>query len=131
MDAYYPVAIVTLLVGVLLFAMALTVARTHASTGILAPTMSGDPRLERAVRGHMNTVDWTLVFLPAMWLFSIYWDVTWAAILGLLWVLARIAYFVGYLAAPQRRYPGFLAQVLVTSILLFGALGRLVFLWLA
>ena len=131
MDAYYPVAVVTLLVGVMLFGMALTVARTHGKTGILAPTMSGDPRLERAIRAHMNTIEWTPVFLPAMWLFAIYWDVTWAAALGALWILARIAYFIGYLAAPQRRYPGFLVQVLVTSILLFGALGRIIVLWMA
>lgn len=131
MDVYYPVAIVTLLVGITLFGMALTVARTHAKTGILAPAMSGDPRLERAVRGHMNTIEWTLVFLPAMWMFAIYWSVTWAAVLGAIWILARIAYFIGYLAAPEKRYPGFLAQVLVTSILLFGALGRIVFLWIA
>lgn len=131
MDAYYPVAAVTLLVGVMLFGMALTVARTHAKTGIHAPAMSGDPRLERAVRGHMNTIEWTPIFLPAMWLFAIYWDVMWAAALGLLWILARIVYFVGYLAAPERRYPGFLAQVLIASILLFGALGRIVFLWMA
>ena len=131
MDAYYPVAVVTLLVGVMLFGMALTVARTHSKTGILAPTMSGDPRLERAIRAHMNTVEWTPIFLPAMWLFAIYWDVTWAAALGALWILARIAYFIGYLAAPQRRYPGFLVQVLVTSILLFGALGRIIVLWMA
>lgn len=131
MDAYYPVAVVTLLVGVMLFGMALTVARTHSKTGILAPTMSGDPRLERAIRAHMNTVEWTPVFLPAMWLFAIYWDVTWAAALGFLWILARIVYFIGYLSAPRRRYPGFLVQVLVTSILLFGALGRIIVLWIA
>lgn len=130
MDIYYPVSVVTLLVGVTLFGMALTVARTHAKTGILAPEMSGDPRLERAVRAHMNTLEWSLVFLPAMWLFAIYWDVTWAAALGLVWVLARIVYFIGYISAPNRRYPGFLVQVLVTTILLFGALGRLLFLWM-
>lgn len=130
MDIYYPVSVVTLLVGVTLFGMALTVARTHAKTGILAPAMSGDPRLERAVRAHMNTLEWSLVFLPAMWLFAIYWDVTWAAALGLVWVLARIVYFIGYISAPNRRYPGFLVQVLVTTILLFGALGRLLFLWM-
>jgi uncharacterized membrane protein YecN with MAPEG domain len=131
MDAYYPVAVVTLLVGITLFGMALTVARTHAKTGILAPTMSGDPRLERAIRAHMNTSEWALIFLPAMWLFASYWDVTWAAIFGALWVIARVVYFVGYLAAPEKRYPGFLVQVLMTSILLFGALGRIIFLWIA
>jgi len=37
MERYYPVAIVTLLCGLAIFGMALTVAKTHSSTGILAP----------------------------------------------------------------------------------------------
>lgn len=131
MQDYYPVAIVTLLMGVMLFGMALTVARAHAKTGIPAPTMTGDPLLERTVRAHANTLEWVPIFLPAMWLFAIYWSVSWAAALGGVWLLARIVYFVGYLSGPLRRYPGFLLQVVVTVVLLFGAIGRIVYLWLA
>ena len=46
MERYYPVAIVTLVYGLAVFGMALTVSRIHAKTGILAPTMTGDPRLK-------------------------------------------------------------------------------------
>lgn len=128
MEQYYPVAIVTLLCGLLLFGMALTVARTHVKTGILAPAMTGHPLLERAVRAHYNTIEWLLIFLPSMWLFAIYWSPMWAAGLGLLWLIGRVIYFVGYLFAPTKRYPGFLIQVVATLALLFGALGRIVYL---
>ena len=83
MEKYYPVAIVTLVTGIVIFAMAVTVARTHFKTGILeTPTMTGDPRLEGAVRAHSNTLEWLPIFLASMWLFAIYWSVPWAAGLG-------------------------------------------------
>ncbi len=129
MERYYPVAVVTLLCGLVIFGMALTVARTHSKTGILAPTMTGDPMLERAIRGHSNTLEWLPIFLPAMWLFAIYWSATWAAVLGGLWLVGRIAYFVGYLSAPLKRYPGFGIQAAATFALLLGALGRILYLW--
>jgi uncharacterized membrane protein YecN with MAPEG domain len=130
-EIYYPVAIVTLLCGLAVVAMALTVARTHSKTGILAPAMTGDPRLERAIRAHSNTLEWIPIFLPSLWLFAIYWSVTWATVLGLLWLVGRVAYFVGYLSAPLKRYPGFFVQSAATFALLLGALGRIVYLMLA
>ena len=39
MQAYYGVALVTLLTGLVYFGMAAMVSRTHAKSGILAPTM--------------------------------------------------------------------------------------------
>jgi uncharacterized membrane protein YecN with MAPEG domain len=128
MERYYPVAIVTLVHGLVVFGMALTVSRIHASTGILAPTMTGDPRLERAFRAHLNTIEWTPVFLPSMWLFAIYWNASWATALGALWLIGRIAYFVGYISDPNKRFPGFFIQAIATFALLLGALGRVLYL---
>jgi uncharacterized membrane protein YecN with MAPEG domain len=129
-ERYYAVAIVTLLCSLAIFAMALAVARTHSRTGILAPAMTGDPLLERAVRAHSNTLEWLPVFLPSMWLFAIYWSPAWAAGLGVLWLVGRIAYFLGYLAAPLKRYPGLFIQAVATFALLLGALGRILYLML-
>jgi uncharacterized membrane protein YecN with MAPEG domain len=129
MEQYFAVAVVTLLCGATVFGMALTVAKTHKTTGILAPTMTGDPRLERAIRAHANTLEWLPIFLPSMWLFAIYWSAAWAAILGLLWLVGRIIYFLGYLSAPASRYPGFFIQAAAAFILQLGALGRILYLW--
>ena len=131
MESYYPVAIVTLLCGLAIFGMALTVAKAHSRTGILAPTMTGDPALERAIRAHSNTLEWLPIFLPALWLFAIYWSATWATGLGVLWLVGRVAYFVGYLSAPLKRYPGFFIQTAAALALSLGALGRIIYLWLA
>ena len=115
----------------MIFGMALSVARTHKKTGILAPMMTGDPLLERASRAHSNTIEWLPIFLPSMWLFAIYWSAPWAAALGLLWMAGRMAYFIGYLSAPLKRYPGFFLQSTAAFVLLFGALGRIIYLMVA
>jgi uncharacterized membrane protein YecN with MAPEG domain len=115
----------------MIFAMALTVARTHSKTGILAPAMAGDPQLERAIRAHSNTIEWLPIFLPSLWLFAIYWNANWAAAFGLLWLIGRILYFLGYLSAPLKRYPGFFIQSAAAFALLLGALGRILYLMMA
>lgn len=131
MEAYYGVALVTLLSGLLCFGMGVMVARTHVKTGIMAPAMTGDPLLERTVRAHANTLEWMPIFLPALWLFAIYWSPMWATIFGAVWIVGRIVYFIGYRAAANRRGPGFLIQVVATSALLFGGMGRVVYLMVA
>ena len=128
MQAYYYPALVTLLIALAYFGMALTVARTHARTGILAPTMTGDPVLERTFRAHVNTLEWMPIALPSMWLFAIYWSPAVAALLGLLWIVGRVIYFVGYVSEAKKRFPGFFIQALAASALVLGALGRIIYL---
>lgn len=128
MQAYYPVAIVTLLAALVYFFMALRAATAHSKTGILAPTMTGDALMERTIRAHQNTMEWMPIFLPSLWLFAIYWDATVAAGLGLVWIVGRILYFFGYVADAKKRFPGFAIQAFAASALLLGALGRIVYL---
>jgi len=128
MQVYYYPALVTLLIALVYFWMALMVARTHSRTGILAPVMTGDPVLERTYRAHINTLEWMPIALPSMWLFAIYWSPTVAALLGLLWIVGRVIYFVGYVAEARNRFPGFFIQATATFFLLFGAFGRIIYL---
>jgi uncharacterized membrane protein YecN with MAPEG domain len=125
---FYGVAIVTLLTGIVIFGMALTVSRTHSRTGILALTMTGDPVLERTIRAHSNTLESLPIFLASMWLFAIYWRAIWAAGLGTLWLVGRIIYFVGYRVDPNNRFPGFFIQSIAQFALMLGALGRIIYL---
>src|SRR3954468_5071600 len=126
MNAYYPIAILTLLSGLLCSGMGIAVARAHIRSGILPPAMTGDAALERAQRAHANTLEWMPIFLPALWLFALYWSTSWAAAFGIVWILGRVAYFVGYTSAAERRYAGFFIQAMATLGLLFGAFGRIV-----
>jgi len=130
MSTYYPVAIVTLLSGMLCSGMGMAVSRAHTKSGIFPPAMTGDAALERAVRAHANTLEWMPIFLPALWLFAIYWSVPWATTLGTIWILGRIVFFIGYASAAERRFSGFFIQAMAALALLLGAFGRIVFLML-
>jgi glutathione S-transferase len=127
MHAHNLVALVTLLALLTYFWMSLQVGRARGKTGIAAPAMTGDPILERAVRVHYNTLEWLPLFLVSLWLFAIYWNEAVAAGVGLVWIVGRILYARGYMADPGKREMGFLVQALATGVLLFGALGKIVY----
>ena len=128
MHTYSYVSLVTLLAALVYFWMATQVARTRNKVGILPPMMSGDPLLERTIRAHTNTLEWMPIFLPSLWLFAIYWSEPVAAGIGLIWIVGRIVYFFGYRSAPSKRFPGFFIQALAVTVLLLGALGRILYL---
>jgi uncharacterized membrane protein YecN with MAPEG domain len=127
MQPHSLVAIVTILALIMYFWMGLQVAGARGKSGIQAPAMTGDPLLERAVRVHYNTLEWLPIFLPAMWLFAIYWRDDVAASLGLVWIVGRLVYSFGYMADPGKRSAGFLIQLVAVALLLAGALGRLIY----
>ena len=121
------VAIVTLLALAMYFWMSLQVPAARRKCGISAPAMTGDPLLERTIRAHYNTLEWLPIFLPALWIFAIYWSDVVAAALGLVWIAGRIVYQLGYVAAAEKRSMGFLIQFIAVAVLLAGGLGRLVY----
>lgn len=120
-------AAVTLVALLMYFWMGVQVAQARGKCGINPPAMTGDPLLERAVRVQTNTLEWLPIFLVSLWLFAIYWSEPVAAAVGIVWIAGRLAYSVGYMAHPDKRSTGFLIQLLACAILLFGALGRIVF----
>lgn len=126
MQTHAYVAIVTILALLTYLWMGLAVGAARRKCGIEAPCMTGDPVLERAIRAHYNTLEWLPIFLPSLWLFAFYWNDLVAAALGVVWIVGRIAYQRGYVADPAKREVGFLIQALATAVLLFGALGRAV-----
>jgi glutathione S-transferase len=107
--------------------MSTRVPRARRKCGIQAPAMTGDPVLERTIRAHYNTLEWLPIFLVSMWLFAIYWNDLVAAAMGVVWIVGRILYALGYAAEASKRGPGFLIQAVATAVLLFGALGRIIY----
>lgn len=127
MQAHAHVAIVTLLAVLTYFWMGLQVAGARGKSGIQAPAMTGEPVLERTIRAHYNTLEWMPIFLPSLWLFALVWNDMIAAALGLIWIVGRILYQRGYVAEAGKRSMGFLVQSLAVAVLLFGALGKLIY----
>lgn len=116
-------ALVTLLAIAFYFFTAVNVSRSRTKTGVKVPAMSGHPDFERAFRIQMNTLEWMPIFLPALWLFAIYISDAIAANIGVVWIIGRIAYFVGYSKAAAKRSLGFAIQSLAAMALWAGALG--------
>jgi uncharacterized MAPEG superfamily protein len=120
------VAIVTLAALLVYVWMIFRIGGARKVSGVQAPAMTGDPVLERHIRVQANTLEWLVIFLPSLWLYAIYWSDLAATILGVVWIVGRIVYALGYVADPGKRGVGFAIQALATAILLFGALGRVI-----
>jgi glutathione S-transferase len=128
-ESHLLVAAVTLLSLLTYFWMALRVARARGRYGIAAPATTGHDDFERIFRSHQNTLEWLPMYLASLWLFAIYWDEAIATILGVIWIIGRILYGLGYAREARARSLGFMVQSLAVGVLLFGALGRVVWLW--
>jgi glutathione S-transferase len=115
-------AIVTCLALLLYGVLFGRVGSARVKYNILAPATTGHPAFERAFRIQANTGEQLLVFLPSLWLFSIYVAPLWASVLGLVWIAGRIVYAVSYSGDPQRRGLGFMIAFLANAVLLLGSL---------
>ena len=129
MEAYTLVAIVTILALLLYFFASLRVGQGRAKYGVAAPATTGHPEFERLFRVHANTLEWLVIFLPSLWLFALYWNDRVAAALGVVWIVGRWLYMTGYAKEASARSTGFGIQALATAVLIFGALGKII--WVA
>ncbi len=114
-------ALITLGVLVLLFVVAGNVGRLRTRHKVAAPAMTGNPEVERAIRVQGNTVESTLMFLPALWLFAAFVSGAWSAALGAVWLAARAWYVVAYQQDAAKRGPPFVVSMLVFGVLTLGA----------
>jgi len=98
------------------------VARARIQYQVKAPAITGHPVFERYFRVHYNTLEQLVAFVPGAWLFGTYVSATWAAGLGVLYLVARVVYLRGYVADPGKRGVGFGLSMLPTLVLVIGGL---------
>jgi uncharacterized membrane protein YecN with MAPEG domain len=121
-------ALVSLLALLAYFYMGLRVGQARGKYNVAAPAVSGHPEFEKAFRIHGNTLEWLPLFLVSLWLFSYAYADMWAAIVGAVWIIGRFLYLTGYTQAPEKRELGFAIQALAVAVLLFGSLGKIIWL---
>jgi glutathione S-transferase len=97
----------------------------RGKTKIEAPATVGHPDFERAFRIHSNTVENLVLFIPLLWVASIFYGGTIPFWLGIAWVASRLIYTWGYSQQNTRmRGPGmgigFLALI---GLLVLSAVG--------
>lgn len=122
---YHFTALVTCLAILFYFFTSLQVSKARAAFGIKVPATSGNPDFERVFRVQMNTLEWMPIFLPSLWLFSVYISDPIAAALGAVWIAGRILYMTGYSEAAAKRGRGFAIQAGAAILLWLGALGAI------
>ncbi len=116
------VGIVTVLSLALYVFMGIRVGQARQKFGVPAPATTGHPDFERVFRVQANTAEWLIVYLPSLWLFSLFVHDYIAAILGIVWIVGRYVYMEGYVEAAEKRSAGFGIQALATLVLLLGTL---------
>ena len=116
------IAAVTLLVAIEYFFLAIMVGKSRSETGISAPAIIGDAKFERVFRVQQNTMEQLIIFFPSLWIFGYYMHEGMGALLGLVFLLGRILYALGYVKDPNRRGPGFVIGSLALLALMVGGL---------
>src|SRR5258708_21570263 len=109
-------ALVTLLAILFYFYFSLQVASAHGKFGVKLPATFGDPDFERIFPVQMNTLEWMPIFLPLLCLCAVYLSDIGAAIVGLVWLVARVLYFLGYREAVDKRLPGFVLHAVACRV---------------
>lgn len=90
--------------------------------GVKAPAITGHEIFERYFRVQQNTLEQLVVFVPALYLFSHYFNPLWGAVMGIVYLVGRVLYAMSYVTAPAKRGPGFGLTFLPIVILVFGGL---------
>lgn len=111
-------ALITALSVVVISIAMFFVGRARGKYQIHAPAITGHPDFERAFRAHQNTLEQTVMFLPLLWLATIYSNEQYAAYLGYAWLIGRLWYVFGYIADAKKRGMGFMIGAIALIILL-------------
>lgn len=87
-----------------------------------APATTGDVQWERLFRIQQNTAEQLILFVPGMLGFAHYVSATWAAIIGAIFVVGRVVYYIGYKQGGDKRGPGVLMSIPPNIVLVVGSL---------
>ena len=116
------VALVTIIALLEYMAFTLRTGFTREKYGVPAPAVSGNETWERIFRVQQNTLEQMAIFIPSLWIFSHFWGANVAAGIGLLFLIGRPLYAVGYVAEPTKRTVGFLMGFFSNVLLVIGSL---------
>ncbi|GAA0534232.1 glutathione S-transferase [Rhizomicrobium palustre] len=117
-------AFVTILAVALYFVTCVNVGRMRYKHHVKAPAITGPLEFECAVRVQMNTLEQLPAFVILLWLATVFFSPypLLAPLLGVVWLIGRVLFFVGYMQAPEKRAFGFMTSMLTELALLLLAL---------
>jgi uncharacterized MAPEG superfamily protein len=116
------VDIVTALALIQFIVFGFRVGGARAKYGVKAPAIAGNEIFERFFRVQQNTLEQLIAFIPGVYLFSRYFNPSWAAALGVIYLIGREVYAATYVKDPAKRSLGYGLTFLPMVILLAGGL---------
>jgi glutathione S-transferase len=124
-------AAVTILTALVLIHAMVMVGPARKRHNIFPPVMTGHPDVERALRAQANTIEQVVIFLPLLWVATLYFHGWIPAAFGLVWCIGRVLYTIGYNKEAKKRGPGFGIAALATIALLILSVWGVVVSWMA
>lgn len=116
------VTIVAMLAILEYFFFGLKVGQARGKYGVKAPATTGNEMFERYNRVHQNTLEQLPIFLPGLYGFATFVSPTWAAIVGVVFIVGRAIYFNLYIGDPAKRGPGVMVSLLASAVLVIGSI---------
>jgi len=110
---------------------AFLVGLARGRTGVVAPVISGNPEFERYFRVQQNTLERLVIFIPSLWVFSYFVNPTAGAIAGVVFIVSRAAYCIGYVSDPPKRKLGYNLGELANNVLMLGSIIGIVYSYVA
>jgi len=120
MEAYTLSALVTIFSSVFTMYLAYNVGMTRMAHKEPPHKAIKSKEVMIANRVHMNCVENSVVFLPLLWIATIYWNAIVAGIIWAVWFTSRVFYVFGYLKDPKKRQIPFmigLACIALTAVM--------------
>jgi len=111
METYGITAFITICTSLLIFYLAFNVwsVRRKHKVSVLDSTKKKEVLI--ANRVHMNTIELSIVYIPLLWIATIYGSVMIASILWVIWFVSRVWYAFAYLKDPKWRQIPFMIGI--------------------
>ena len=110
--------IVTLGTVALVFFLTLKVGLARKEYKVKVPKVSGNIEFEKVFRAQQNTLENVVMFLPLLWISSVFFSAMISGVVGSMWLFSRVLFALGYSSKNmKRRSLPFLMSILCLAIL--------------
>ena len=127
MHEYTLSALVTLSTSLMIFFLAFRVGMTRMKHKVKPYEDTKEKAVLIANRVHMNTIEMTVVYLPILWVATVFSSANLAWILGIAWFITRVGYAVAYTQKPKKRELPFIMGVACIGLTSLLALYGIIF----